>query len=131
MKDYSEKQTVTLFSASAALVVFSSAGAQPYPAKPVRIVVPFPAGGGVDVTARILAQQLTTRMGQSFVVENRAGVAGVIGTEFAAKSTPDGYTLLVGSQTSQTEHRIRCRTDRAGSARAYGQAGLLRDCRQS
>lgn len=131
MKNNIKKQIVTVFSVSAALMVFSSVGAQPYPVKPVRIVVPFPAGGGVDVTARILAQQLTIPMGQSFVVENRAGVAGVIGTEFAAKSAPDGYTLLDGSQTSQTEHRIRCRTDRAGSARAYGQAGLLRDCRQS
>ena len=72
-----------------------------YPAKAVRLVVPFPAGGGVDVTARILAQQLTTRTGQSFVVENRAGAAGIIGTEFVAKSAADGYTLLVGSQTTQ------------------------------
>lgn len=101
MKKIVNKQIVTVFSASVLLMVFSSAGAQSYPAKPVRIVVPFPAGGGVDVTARILAQQLTARMGQSFIVENRAGAAGVIGTEFAAKSAPDGYTLLVGSQTTQ------------------------------
>lgn len=94
MKNNIKKQIVTVFSVSAALMVFSSVGAQPYPVKPVRIVVPFPAGGGVDVTARILAQQLTIPMGQSFVVENRAGAAGVIGTEFAAKSAPDGYTLL-------------------------------------
>jgi tripartite-type tricarboxylate transporter receptor subunit TctC len=72
-----------------------------YPAKAVRLVVPFPAGGGIDVTARILAQQLTTRTGQSFIVENRAGAAGIIGTEFVAKSAADGYTLLVGSQTTQ------------------------------
>jgi tripartite-type tricarboxylate transporter receptor subunit TctC len=75
--------------------------AQQYPAKPVRLVVPFPAGGGIDVTARILSQRLTERMGQSFIVENRAGAAGIIGTEFAAKAAPDGYTLLVGSQTTQ------------------------------
>jgi tripartite-type tricarboxylate transporter receptor subunit TctC len=72
-----------------------------YPVKPVRIVVPFAPGGGVDVTARILAQQLTQRVGQSFVVENRTGASGIIGVEYVARSAPDGYTLLVGSQTTQ------------------------------
>ncbi len=75
--------------------------AQSYPTKPVRLVVPFPAGGGVDVTARILAQAMTVRVAQSFIVENRAGASGMIGTEFVAKAAPDGYTLLVGSQTTQ------------------------------
>ena len=83
------------------LVFSGSALAQGYPAKPVRIVVPFAAGGGVDVTARILAQGLTERFGQTVFVENRTGASGSIGTEFVAKSAPDGYTLLVGSQTTQ------------------------------
>jgi len=83
------------------LAVTPAAFAQAYPAKPVRIVVPFAPGGGVDVTARILAQQLTQRAGQSFLVENRTGASGIIGVEYVARSAPDGYTLLVGSQTTQ------------------------------
>src|SRR5258706_2404499 len=86
-----------LFAAAAAP---HGACAQAYPNKPVRIVVPFAPGGGVDVTARILAQRLTERIGQSFIVDNRTGASGMIGTEFVAKSAPDGYTLLVGSQTT-------------------------------
>jgi tripartite-type tricarboxylate transporter receptor subunit TctC len=78
-----------------------AAFAQAYPAKPVRMIVPFAPGGGVDVTARILAQQLTERAKQPFLVENRTGASGIIGTEYVAKSAPDGYTLLVGSQTTQ------------------------------
>ena len=83
------------------LAVAPAVFAQAYPAKTVRIVVPFAPGGGVDVTARILAQQLTQRTGQSFLVENRTGASGIIGTEFVARSAPDGYTLLAGSQTTQ------------------------------
>src|SRR6185436_9640361 len=84
-----------------ALLACATASAQPYPGKPVRMVVPFAPGGGLDVTARILAQKLTERMGQSFIVENRTGASGIIGTEFVARAAPDGYTLLVGSQTTQ------------------------------
>lgn len=92
---------VTLTFAALAVAGAERGHAQAYPAKPVRIVVPFAPGGGVDVTARILAQRLTERVGQSFIVENRTGASGIIGTEYVAKSTPDGYTLLVGSQTTQ------------------------------
>ncbi len=80
-----------------ALVVASNACAQIYPAKPVRVVVPFPPGGGVDFVARTVAQRLGDTMKQSFVIENRSGASGMIGADAVAKSAPDGYTLLVAS----------------------------------
>jgi tripartite-type tricarboxylate transporter receptor subunit TctC len=70
---------------------------QPYPAKPVRVIVPYPPGGGNDILGRLFAARLSERMGQSFVVENRPGAGTMIGTEAAAKSTPDGYTILLSS----------------------------------
>ena len=71
--------------------------AQDYPYRPVRIIAPNPPGGGFDLVARVVAQKLTEQLGQQVVVENRTGAGTLIGTEVAAKSTPDGYTLLVGS----------------------------------
>jgi tripartite-type tricarboxylate transporter receptor subunit TctC len=81
--------------AAVALCFALAAGAQTYPQKPVRIVVPYPPGGTVDLVARHLAQQLGTQVGQQIVVENRAGANGTIGSDFVAKAAPDGYTLLV------------------------------------
>jgi tripartite-type tricarboxylate transporter receptor subunit TctC len=69
-------------------------GAQEYPAKPVRVVIPFAAGAGTDLTGRIVAQELSKRLGQQFFVENKPGGAAQIGTSFVAKAEPDGYTLL-------------------------------------
>ena len=80
----------------------SSALAQSYPNRPVRIIVPYPAGGTVDAVARVVAQRLTEQMGQSFIVENRAGANGVIGSDAVAKAAPDGYTLLVQASTFVT-----------------------------
>jgi tripartite-type tricarboxylate transporter receptor subunit TctC len=71
--------------------------AQPYPAKPVRVIVPYPPGGGNDTLGRLFAAKLGERMGQPFVVENRPGAGTMIGTEAAAKSPPDGYTILLSS----------------------------------
>ncbi|MGE3922055.1 MAG: tripartite tricarboxylate transporter substrate binding protein [Lautropia sp.] len=69
--------------------------AQQFPSKPIRIVVPFGVGGGVDITTRALAKSFTEGLGQTIVVDNKTGGNGIIGTQFAAKSDPDGYTLLV------------------------------------
>src|SRR5438876_12336796 len=82
-----------------ALVFSASAGAlaQSFPANPVRLVVAFPAGGGVDIVARLLSPKLAEAWGQQVIVDNRAGASGVIGTEFAARSAPDGHTLFIGT----------------------------------
>jgi tripartite-type tricarboxylate transporter receptor subunit TctC len=86
----------------AALAASLPAHAQDYPARSITLVVPFPAGGGVDSMGRIVADQLTLAFGQQVVVENRGGAAGVIGTRGAAKAAPDGYTLVMSTSGTTT-----------------------------
>ena len=81
----------------AGLLTHTAAMAQAYPSKPVTIVVPFAAGGATDILARIIGQALTTELGQSVIVDNRAGAGGNIGASMAAKSPADGYTLFMGT----------------------------------
>jgi len=81
------------------------AGAQSFPAKPVRIIVAFPPGGGVDIVARTMGPRLTELWRQPIVVENRPGASGVIGTEAAARSAPDGYTLFIGTLGNLTANQ--------------------------
>ncbi|HEY9446635.1 MAG TPA: tripartite tricarboxylate transporter substrate-binding protein, partial [Burkholderiales bacterium] len=78
------------------LVAVLPAVAQTYPTKPVRLIVPFPPGGSTDIVGRVVAQKLTESWGQQVIVDNRGGAGGQIGVELAAKSAPDGYTLVVG-----------------------------------
>jgi len=91
------------FAAAAFGALASPLAAQPYPARPVTVVVPYPAGGSVDGVARILAQKLTEAFGSSFVVENRAGGAGgTVGANTVAKAPPDGYTLMLTASVHVT-----------------------------
>jgi tripartite-type tricarboxylate transporter receptor subunit TctC len=89
-----------LLSGAAALVLAAPAQAQSYPDRPIKLVVPFPAGGPVDVTARIVAQPLGPIIGQPVVIENRGGASGAIGAKIVAAAEPDGYTLLCGNISS-------------------------------
>ncbi len=85
-----------LFAAApAGLAAAEPQSAQSYPVKPVRLIVPFSPGGGTDILARTLGQQLSQKWGQQVIVDNRAGAGTIIGTEVAAKATPDGYTVLL------------------------------------
>src|SRR5262245_59687939 len=81
--------------AAALPVVSPNARAQTYPSRPVRIIVPFPAGQASDTIARLTGQSLSERLGQAFVIDNRTGAGGNIGTESVVRAAPDGYTLLL------------------------------------
>lgn len=85
---------------AATLCGASQSWSQPYPSKPVQVIVPFPPAGANDIAARIVMPKMTELMGQSFIIENRSGAGGTIGTTVVARSKPDGYTLLVQSVAS-------------------------------
>ena len=84
------------------MAIAASALAQDYPAKPVRLIVPYPPGGPTDIVARVIGQKLSTQTGQPFIVENRPGAGGNTGAEAVARAPADGYTLLIAT----TAHAI-------------------------
>src|SRR5688572_23062609 len=89
-------RTLLRLSVAAALAGCAAlAAAQNYPTKPVRLIVPFPPGGSNDIVGRLMAQELTEKLGKQVVVDNRGGAGGVLGTEIAANSDADGHTLLI------------------------------------
>jgi tripartite-type tricarboxylate transporter receptor subunit TctC len=81
-------------------LTLGAASAQDWPNRPVRLVVPYPAGGAVDIVARALAEKLSTALAQTVIVENKAGAGGLIGADAVAKSAPDGYTVVMGTVSS-------------------------------
>src|SRR5687768_12067903 len=94
-----------LFIASVVLgLAAASAAAQTYPSRPIRMMVPFPAGGGSDTMGRIVGGKLSERLGQQIVVENRVGAAGSIGADVAARAPADGYTILLGSTSELVQY---------------------------
>src|ERR1700742_5264146 len=109
----------------AALALAGSARAETYPSRPVKIVVPFPAGGSNDIIARVLAQKLSERTGQQFFVENRGGAGGNIGAEAVATATPDGYTLLVTAPPPLTTNGALYKTMPFDPATAFAPVALL------
>ena len=86
--------------AALALVVSGAALAQPFPSKPIRLIVPFPPGGAVDFYARVVQQPLSEALGTTVVIENKAGASGMLGIDAVAKAPPDGYTLGLGNIAS-------------------------------
>jgi tripartite-type tricarboxylate transporter receptor subunit TctC len=99
---FTKKAFVAFTLTACAALGWPVTAAADYPERSVRYVIPYPPGGATDVIGRVLAQELSTELGQPFVVENRAGAAGNIGADQVAKSDPDGYTLLMGALTSHS-----------------------------
>ena len=99
-------RAVRLFAAFIAGVLCApgAAWSQAYPAKPVRVIIPFPPGGANDIMARIVFPRLSEQMGQQFIIENRSGAGGTVGSAVVAKSPPDGYTLLIQTVASHTSN---------------------------
>jgi tripartite-type tricarboxylate transporter receptor subunit TctC len=88
-------RSLLLKTAGVLLALTTAAAAQQYPVKPIRLIIPFPPGGSNDVVGRLIAQQLTERLGRQIIVDNRSGAGGVVGTELASQAPKDGYTLLI------------------------------------
>jgi tripartite-type tricarboxylate transporter receptor subunit TctC len=107
------RQFLHLAAGTAALPIISrGARAETYPSRPVRCIVPFPAGGATDVAARIVGQDLSRAFGRQIVIDNRSGAGGIIGLEAAARSAPDGYTVFVGGDfTASVPHVFKLNID--------------------
>jgi len=108
MNDASRTGARALFGALL-VALAATVGAQSFPSQPIKIVAPVPPGGGVDILSRALAQKLTDSLGVPVLVENKAGASAVVGTDFVAKSAPDGYTLLMGYSVLATNRFLQAK----------------------
>src|SRR5215472_9303515 len=106
------REILTLLGGAAMILPAAAGAAGVFPNRPIRLIVPFPPGGGTDIVGRVLGDKLRASLGQPIVIDNRGGAGGVLGTELAAKATPDGYTLLlVPTSTSLIPASMQsCRT---------------------
>jgi tripartite-type tricarboxylate transporter receptor subunit TctC len=120
---FTRRQALGWLAAGAAPAVLAQGA--PYPARPIRVIVPFPPGGGTDVVARMFTARLSTALGQSLVVENKAGATGVIGTAQAAQSAADGYNLLIGSLSSHVLAPLTAEGKSADAVRDFAPIALL------
>jgi len=94
--DFIKRRALLFVVISAAMILPAGVyAADAFPARPIRLIVPYPPGGGTDIVARVVGEKLGTSLGQPIVVDNRGGAGGVRGTEIVAKAVPDGYTLLL------------------------------------
>src|SRR5215468_689362 len=99
------------FAMSMASLAHTQSRAQSYPVKPIKLVVPFPAGGATDTAARLVAQRLQLGLGQTVVIENQGGAGGSIGARQVATAAPDGYTLMMGSLSTFGTHPVLYKLD--------------------
>jgi tripartite-type tricarboxylate transporter receptor subunit TctC len=95
MLSVSRRAFITVVGGTLLMLAAGANATEPFPTRPMRLIVPYPAGGGTDIVGRVLGQKLHESLGQPIVIDNRGGAGGTIGTALAAKSAPDGYTLLL------------------------------------
>lgn len=121
------KRTIAVLWVLAALAVGAAAWAEEFPSRPVKLVVPVPPGGPLDISARLIGKELQGRWGQAVVVENRAGAAGNIGADYVAKSAPDGYTLLLAASAAliNSAHLQKLPYDLLKDLAGVSQTGVL------
>src|SRR5437879_3613205 len=118
--------TTQLGSALAILVSLSAAAqAQDYPSRPITLIVPFAAGGGLDVSVRIQAQRMSELLGQSIVVENVGAAAGTVGSQRAARSAPDGYTFLIGNTGTHAYNQTLYKRPLYDAANDFQPVGMM------
>jgi tripartite-type tricarboxylate transporter receptor subunit TctC len=117
--------TVVIAAAAASIAIIGTAAAQDWPTRPITLIVPFAAGGGVDVSARIQAQRMSELLGQSIIVENVGAAAGMAGGQRVAKASPDGYTFLVGNTGTHAYNQSLYKKPLYNAATHFQPVGLM------